>query len=287
MQKNLGNQKRVAKAKETVSEGGMRKFTLPGSVRSAGWFFSRLNVPLGVFVAMLLGAGTAAQGAGPDPLPGVAAVVSGSGIVISQPSSNVVRTTFNGQAPNSSNITLDAAEFVNLSQLVNGTLFSGRLVSVTASFSLVNYDANLRPDLWVTDLTVYIAASSASNPSLTGSTLQVGGTNVFNSSVGGVALDWGGSLLDPNVDSLSQLVSISTDVSSLNIILAPANNPEVWLANGLTGMGYDPGVWSGYIDFTFASSGGSGVPDASRTALLLAPGTLFLLGLAGRSRRRG
>jgi len=72
----------------------------------------------------------------------------------------------------------------------------------------------------------------------------------------------------------------------MNIVLGPANiSDPVLLVNAYTEAG-SFGRWSGYIDFTFAASGGSGVPDASRTALLLAPGTLLLLGLAGRSRRR-
>jgi hypothetical protein len=67
-------------------------------------------------------------------------------------------------------------------------------------------------------------------------------------------------------------------------------DPVIWVGNGFdAGAGVSYGKWSGYLEFTFSGSsgGGSGVPDASRTALLLAPGTLLLLGLAGRARRRG
>ena len=67
--------------------------------------------------------------------------------------------------------------------------------------------------------------------------------------------------------------------------LGGISDPVVWLGNGYTGS-TPVGTWSGDVYFTFTGSGGSGVPDASRTVLLLAPGTLLLLGLAGRSRRR-
>jgi hypothetical protein len=265
----------------------MRKFTPPALLSYIGGFLPALNPLRSVVLAggIALGAGTSVKGQLLDPVN----VVPGSGIVLlSQPASNVVRATFDSRVSGSTDLSLDGADFVNLSQLANGTLFSGNLISITANFQLLNYDAANAGDLWVSDLTVYIAGSVGSppEPALSGSTLQLGGTNIFNSDPAAIDLYWGGALLDPNGGP--SVLSVFSGVSNaVNISLGASSTQEVWLANGLTGMGYSPGVWSGYIDFTFASSGGSGVPDASRTALLLAPGTLLLLGLAGRSRRRG
>jgi hypothetical protein len=200
-------------------------------------------------------------------------------------------------------------------------LFSGSIVSITANVRLESFSKDITggpqtfdlnptpPDppvnanfaTTVTDLAIYVGGAYYPDPSpgpLPSSvtilpslntvsdspvlffggagTLQVGGTNGTGA---GVSLPWDPSFPD-------ETLSVTQNLQSYGVTAGPGVSEQVWLGNAYT-EGDSFGRWSGSITFTFASPGGSGVPDASRTALLLAPGTLLLLGLAGRSRRRG
>ena len=206
------------------------------------------------------------------------------------PATNVVRFTF-------VNLTLqadaNAVEFVNVSQLAP-TLFSGSLVSIRASVMLNSYVSGpgaLQDQSTATDLTVYIAPISGADPSDSGSFLQLGGGSGLDPGSSSKRRRW-----DPNLDpQYDQSFDITYLLSEANrspsdpvpsFTLGGGTDPVIWLGHGFTGD-TPSATWTGFVEFTFASSGGSGVPDASRTTLLLAPGTLLLLGLAGRSRRRG
>jgi len=281
----------------------MRKFTLPCLLSYVGHFLPALNArsSLVLAVAMALGAGTGARGIEAPP------TVTGSRI------GNVVTVTFQPTAGSTSGdhneyAPLFGGQYVDLTSI--NTFFFGQLVSITANLRLESYGRDfaggimaLEPDpsnpnynpeylTEVTDLAVYIGGlTPGTPPNFSGGLLQLGGDTqgINNVAVGGYQT-WGSffSANSFNTYAGDTLPGIVANVASLNISLSPSV-PEVWLVNT-----YSPSVatasfgrWSGTIDFTFASSGGSGVPDASRTALLLAPGTLLLLGLAGRSRRRG
>jgi hypothetical protein len=219
-----------------------------------------------------------------------------------QPTASSTSGAYNEYAP------LFGGQYVDLTSI--NTLFFGQLVSITANLRLKSYgfdiaggtralepdpsNQNYNPEYLteVTDLAVYIGGlTPGTPPNFSGGLLQLGGDTqgINNVAVGGYQT-WGSffSANSFNTYAGDTLPGIVANVSSLDISLSPSV-PKVWLVNT-----YSPSVatasfgrWSGTIDFTFASSGGSGVPDASRTALLLAPGTLLLLGLAGRSRRRG
>ncbi len=135
-------------------------------------------------------------------------------------------------------------------------------------------------ETWASDLAILIAPKDGSflNP-----TLQVGaGASGFGASNW---IGWSESSTLPTPYLFSDTQQL---LSPVTLSATPGStDPVIWLGNAfVTGAGSSWGKWSGYIDFTFAGSGGSGVPDASRTALLIAPGTLLLLGLAWRSRRR-
>ena len=205
---------------------------------------------------------------------------------------------------------LYGGDFINLSALstaqLGSNVFLGSLVSITANVVLTSYEKDLSGfrDVsnvtTVDDLTVYIGRVNTNltsfntvtaNPPVTfyDGLLQVGGTSGTASNL----VDFPGQnptrfswydFATPSADTMSSAVASIQSYMTLN--LTPSSPEEVWLANAYTGANTF-GRWSGSLTFTYAGSGGSGVPDASRTALLLAPGTLLLLGLAGRSRRRG
>jgi hypothetical protein len=301
MQKHLSSKKRLAKGAETLSQVGMRMFTLLGLVSGIARFFSTLNTRRNWALAGSIALGLGSPVSGGEPPPSVIATRSGNVVTVTfQPTGT--RSTFSEYAP------LFGGQYLDLSSY--NTLFSGQLLSITANLRLESYGLDiaggtraLEPDpnnpnynpeylTEVTDLAVYIGGlTPGTPPNFSGGLLQLGGDTqgINNVAVGGYQT-WGSffSANSFNTYAGDTLPGIVANVSSLNISLSPSV-PEVWLVNT-----YSPSVatasfgrWSGTIDFTFASSGGSGVPDASRTALLLAPGTLLLLGLAGRSRRRG
>jgi hypothetical protein len=275
----------------------MRKFTLPCLVSYVGHFLPALNArsSLVLAVAIALVAGTGARGSEPPP------TVTGNRIgnvvtVTFQPTAGSTSGDYNEYAP------LFGGQYVDLTSI--NTFFFGQLVSITANLRLESYGLDtaggaivLQPDpslpnytpdylTEVTDLAVYIGGLTPGIPpsfpngvlQLGGDTQGIGTPNYFY---------WYQSFPNNYVYDGISLNGISKDVSNLGISLSPST-PEVWLVNTYSSSVQTAsfGRWSGSIDFTFASSGGSGVPDASRTALLLAPGTLALLGLAGRSRRR-
>jgi hypothetical protein len=228
---------------------------------------------------------------------------------VSQYSPNTVRVTFNptGTPPTAPNPppydyypALMGGEFVNLSALSN--LFTGSLISVTANVTLesfgkkldgsaANVDQNNNPlpstdpnyetdyETTANDLTIYIGTSAGLTQANNQGLLQLGGLNGIPGVPSGSRYFWLSGVTD------DQLYG-SSFAFSPNLPLVSGGLSDVWLGNGYTD-GISFGRWSGSLDFTFASSTGSGVPDASRTALLLAPGTLLLLGVAGRARRRG
>jgi hypothetical protein len=178
------------------------------------------------------------------------------------------------------NLYLVGGDFIDLSTNsfepmdLTGTLLS---VSVTASVSdREAYNPSATGRTYASDLTILIAAASGLDPDVSAVPYQLGG---FSSVGASLHYFWSEqSPLDEEYFSDSYSFSGSGYTLALE---------RIWLGHGFTsGVGSNFGEWSGTIDFTFASPGGSGVPDASRTALLLAPGTLLLLGLAGRSRRR-
>ncbi len=200
---------------------------------------------------------------------------------------------------NFSSLSLYGGQFVNLSAVSGGAL-QGLLQGVTIEIASSGFTGEppLNPGddyTWASDLTILVASVYGSNPNIDNTTslnlqLQVGGTTGFLSST---------SLLPPEREFwypdilLDPKVSASASYSLITPIVlqgSSVTDPQIWLGHGFMTSALASrstyGTWTGYVDFTFASSGGSGVPDASRTALLLAPGTLLLLGLAGRSRRR-
>lgn len=189
---------------------------------------------------------------------------------------------------------------MNLSALASGQhVLGGSLLSVAINASVTNTEG---PDLngdetWASDLTILVAPNAAGSPNTNNGgspinlLLQVGGTTGFETGVSGSSTFVERTLWYPGGD-LNENLTANTSYSllaPLSLASSPSGtDPVVWLGHGFTtSVGANYGTWTGYVDFTFTGSGGSGVPDASRTALLLAPGTLLLLGLAGRSRRRG
>jgi hypothetical protein len=232
-----------------------------------------------------------------DPLDGPATEKDGSGYIDVVRVGNKVTVTF--KTPYSD---LPWGQFVNLSAFSQSQgpgfvdLFTGSLVSIRADVTLLSYgyEASLAPPqtdsdfwTWATDLTVYVGpATVAGDPSSSGGVLQLGGTNGLDSGL--TPLFWDYSVPGARPEDYSTYAqSFDLLVTLPSSITLGASQPNlVWLGNAYSD-GNSDGRWSGSLEFTFAGSGGSGVPDASRTALLLAPGTLLLLGLAGRARRRG
>jgi len=207
-------------------------------------------------------------------------------------SPRVVRFSFNG-------LFLYGGQFVNLTAVSGGAL-QGTLQSVSIGIAAVGFSGEPPPSLgddhtWASDLTILVAGLAGSNPSIDNSStlnlqLQVGGTTGFlsaNSTLLPEREFWYPTIAnDPEVSASASYQLLSP------IVLqgSTAADPQIWLGHGFMTSALAAqstyGTWSGYVDFTFTGSSGSGVPDSSRTALLLAPGTLLLLGLAGRSRRR-
>ena len=199
-----------------------------------------------------------------------------------------------------SSLFLYGGSFVDLSAISSGSL-AGTLTGVSINASLSSNE-NGTPtvggfvnETWASDLTVLVASTTGgapngdnSNGSSPNLLLQVGGTTGFETVSGSFPPErdfWYAAYTSGEENAVASTYNLS---APLNLSSAAHS---IWLGHGFVSS--DPanfgtnGTWSGYVDFTFASSGGSGVPDASRTALLLAPGTILLLGLAGRSRRRG
>ena len=192
-----------------------------------------------------------------------------------------------------SDLFLFGGQFFNLTQLAAGFPSPGPyalggplpLASVELNVTLNDREPSsfqTTGETWVSDLVVLIAPNdgSFSNP-----VLQLGGGST---SFGATTLTYWS---ETNTQAVPYAFADTQTLSpSVTLSATPgATDPVIWLGSGFdSGAGSSYGKWSGYLEFTFASSGGgSGVPDASRTALLLAPGALLLLGLAGRSRRRG
>jgi hypothetical protein len=199
-----------------------------------------------------------------------------------------------------SSLFLYGGSFVNLSA-VSSVSLGGTLTGVSINASLSSNE-NGTPtaggfvnETWASDLTVLVASTTGGAPDGDNSNgaspnllLQIGGTTGFETISGPFLPErdfWYANYTQGEENTVAATYNLSAPI---NLTSSPYS---IWLGHGFvssdpTDYGTD-GTWSGTIDFTFASSGGSGVPDASRTALLLAPGTLLLLGLAGRSRRRG
>jgi hypothetical protein len=199
------------------------------------------------------------------------------------------------------NLYLEGADFINLSALATGQyVLGGTLISLRINASVSGRepaDSTTLEQTWASDLTVLVASTStpSGSPNVDNSALQrnlllqVGGTSGLESTGGGLSTVertyWYANIADDPESSANSTYSLLG--SGILLATSPGlTDPVVWLGHGFTRGVTTYGSWSGYVDFTFASSGGSGVPDASRTALLIAPGTLLLLGLAGRSRRR-
>jgi hypothetical protein len=206
-----------------------------------------------------------------------------------------------------SNLFLFGGQFFNLTQLAAAVpapgpySMTGSLVSVELNVSLdareplnpnnslvqsgdVTDSGNTNPgETWASDLVVLIAPmdGSFSNP-----LLQLGGG--FTSFSASNWIYWSELTTSNAPYSFSDTQSISPSITLAAPVLP--TDAGIWVGNGFDpGQGSSYGRWSGYLEFTFSGSsgGGSGVSDASRTGLLLAPGALLLLGLAGRARRRG
>ena len=269
----------------------MRKFTLPSVETYIRRFLPVSNAFYTVALAgaMVLGMGTASAAVTDVTFREFQKVnISRSGNVVTV---SFINLDLDGQAS-------AGTEFLNLSQIVSSTLltppiFTGALISIGGNFALNSYDQNTPQgdQTWASDLTVYIVPQSGSSaPAISGAVLQLGGTNTIDVGIASSnRLFWEPPHSSASVDdvlSVNRTVVFST-LSIGPFALLDGSDPTIWLANSLSSAPVTTGRWSGDITFTFAASGGSGVPDASRTALLLAPGTLVLLGLAGRSRRRG
>jgi len=320
--KMLGTtQKGLTLADKPVPKGGMSSSSRSRVPSAVGAFlaeFSSRRLVAGLALVVAMGSVEAVRAGPPPP----AANISVVDLHLTTP--NTVRVSFLPVAPYNSNTSdsvydkygvLMGGDFVNLSALsrtlLGQNLFVGSLVSIKADLVLRSYEQDLdgvdqNPTVssvyatTVDDLTIYIGAFSPAqsnnfnsqvNPNFTGGLLQIGGTSGTDPNlVDSVSRFSWGYFFSHNPDAIVSSGSGATIPGSAPVNLTddviPSSVPEVWLANGYT-AGSSFGRWSGTIDFTFAGSSGSGVPDASRTALLLAPGTLLLLGLAGRSRRRG
>lgn len=269
--------------------------------------FSSRRLVAGLALVVAMGSVQAVNAAAPP-----AANISVSNLHPTTP--NTVRVSFLPVAPYTTSTSdsvydkygvLGGGDFINLSGLSN--VFVGTLISVTANVTLQSYGKRLdgsganidpsdpftyEPDYATTasDLAVYIGTGSP-----TSGTVPVGGVQLGGDTQGLTGIGPNDYLFWVNYfgstgssDSVLSGVQIPLSATSVGPMLLGSNqgSNQIWLGNTYTN-GNSFGRWSGYVDFTFSSPSGSGVPDASRTALLLAPGTLLLLGLAGRSRRRG
>jgi hypothetical protein len=299
--KMLGTtQKGLTLVAELVPKGGMRSLSLSRVPSAVGAFlaeFSSRRLVASLAFLICFGSIALPVAAQVDPLDSPATAKDGNGFVDVVRAGNKVTVTF--KTPYSD---LPWGKFVNLSAFSQSQgpgfvdLFTGSLVSIRANVALLSYgyEAGLTPPetdsdfwTWATDLTVYVGpATVAGDPSSSGGVLQLGGTNGLDSGL--IPLYWDYSVpgaLPTDYSNYAQSFDLTVTLPSA-ITLGASQPNLVWLGNAYSD-GNSYGRWSGSLEFTFASSGGSGVPDASRTGLLLAPGALLLLGLAGRSRRRG
>jgi hypothetical protein len=222
----------------------------------------------------------------------VGGYATSSSFTSSGSSTRTVRFNFSG-------LYLFGGEFIDLSSLAplspSSESLQGTLLGVAIDILPGNFTGEPPVILggdqtYASDLTILVANRSAGNPTIGSGTdivLQVGGlTDIAPFGVErGSWYPLGG---DPGNEASGSYTLNSPGIS----LPASPSDPAIWLGHGFLSSAYAGtststwGTWTGYVEFTFAGSGGSGVPDASGTALLLAPGTLLLLGLAGRSRRR-
>lgn len=282
----------------------MRSFTLPRVPSAAGAFGSapswRRLVAL-LVLGVAFGRVEAVRAAAPP-----------ASISVGPRTGNAVTISFNRTGSVGSYDeygVLWGGDFINLSALSTtqqGTnVFLGSLISITANVVLTSYEKDLagasdsNNATTVDDLTIYIGRVSTNltsfntvtaNPQVTfyDGLLQLGGTNGTDSALvvhpaqNAERFAWY-DFASTTADTMASVVAPIQSYTTVN--LTGSSLEEVWLANAYTG-GNTFGRWSGSLTFTYAGSSGSGVSEASRTALFLAPATLFLLGLAGRSRRR-
>ncbi len=217
------------------------------------------------------------------------------GFTSSSGSTRTVRFSFSG-------LYLYGGQFIDLSSLApalpSSEALEGTLLSVGINIQANNFSGEPLPtgaadQSFSSDLTILVANRAGSNPTIDNSSanqvlLQVGGLTDFLS--GGSFVERANWISSATVPGPADPVVDTYTLGSSILVPSSASDPAIWLGHGFMSSALTNystyGTWTGYVDFTFASSGGSGVPDASRTALLLAPGTLLLLGLAGRSRWR-
>lgn len=298
-------QKGLTLADKLVPTGGMSSYSLSRVPSAVGAFlaeFSSRRLVAGLALVVAMGSAESVL-AGPIVPADIRVASSGNTVTVS-----FFQTGTSGAHDEYG--VLYGGDFINLSALsttqLGTNVFLGPLVSITANVVLTSYEMDLAGGndpsnaTTVDDLTIYIGRVSTNltafntvtaNPQVTfyDGLLQVGGTNgtdpalVVHPNSNAERFAWY-DFASTTVDTMSAVVAPIQSYMTLN--LTPSSLEEVWLANAYTG-GNTFGRWSGSLTFAYAGSGGSGVPDASRTALLLAPGTLLLLGLAGRSRRRG
>jgi hypothetical protein len=298
-------QKGLTLAARLVLKGGMRSLPLSRVPSAVGAFlaeFSSRRLVAGLALLVAFGSAEVVR-AGPIIAADIRVTSSGNTVTVSFDPTGATG------APDEFGV-LYGGDFINLSALsttqLGSNVFLGSLVSITANVVLTSYEKDLAGGndpsnaTTVDDLTVYIGRVSTNltafntvtaNPQVTfyDGLLQVGGTNgtdpalVVHPNPNAERFAWY-DFASTTAVTMSSVVAPIQSYTTLN--LTPSSLEEVWLANAYTG-GNTFGRWSGSLTFTYAGSGGSGVPDASRTALLLAPGTLLLLGLAGRARRRG
>ena len=299
--KMLGTtQKGLTLADKPVPKGGMSSSSLSRVPSAVGAFlaeFSSRRLVAGLALVVAMGSVEAVRA---DPQPAVSLSVSSFG----QFTPSSVRVTFlptgtNNPPGHDYYPELMGGEFVNLSALSN--VFAGTLISVTANVTLESYgkrldgssanivfgDPGYEPEYATTasDLAVYVGTSSPTSGVVSGG-VQLGGDTQGLTGIGPNDYLFWYNYFGSTPSSDSVLSGVQIPLSDTSVGPMVLGSDQIWLGNTYTN-GSSFGRWSGYVDFTFSGSGGSGVPDASRTALLLAPGTLLLLGLAGRSRRRG
>lgn len=224
---------------------------------------------------------------------GAGGYASSFGFTSSTGSTRTVRFNFTG-------LYLYGGQFIDLSTLAPGLpsneALQGTLLSVGINIQANSFSGEPIPSggadqTYSSDLTILVAKRAGSNPSIDNSSgpevlVQAGGLTDFLS--GGSLIErynWSSSATGP-ADAVVDTYSLVNSIA----LTSSASDPAIWLGHGFMSSALANedtwGTWDGYVELSFVGSGGSGVPDGSRTALLLAPGTLLLLGLAGRSRRR-
>ncbi len=247
-------------------------------------------------------AGVTLRTINPPSTPGVDPVAKPGGYVSATPtftstisgSTRTVQFQFSG-------LYLYGGQFVDLSAIAPASALEGRLESVGINIQPNGFSGDpVNPGdyTYASDLSILVATRNSSDPNIDNTSapnirLQVGGTTGYLA--GGTIVErqnfwYAPPLNDPVNEAIASYTLVGTGITLPSLVSDPSGY-AVWLGHGFMTsalINYTTwGTWSGYVEFNFAYSGGSGVPDASRTALLLAPGTLLLLGLAGRSRRRG